>query len=99
MKPTAYFINVSRGGVVQENQLIAALETNKIAGAGLDVFAQEPLPQNSPLWDLPNVIITPHLSAISPVYLDRALQLFAKNLARYIENKPLLTPVDKERGY
>jgi len=99
MKTTAYFINVSRGGVVQEDQLIEALKENKIAGAGLDVFAQEPLPESSPLWDLPNVIVTPHLSAISPVYLDRALQLFAQNLARYIDGKSPSTLIDKERGY
>ncbi len=99
MKPTAYFINVSRGGVVQEDQLVAALKENKIAGAGLDVFVEEPLPAASPFWDLPNVIITPHLAAISPVYLDRALQLFAKNLACYIEGKPLTTQIDKKRGY
>ena len=99
MKPTAYFINVSRGGVVQEDQLVAALKENTIAGAGLDVFVQEPLPESSPFWDLPNVIVTPHLSAISPVYLDRALQLFAKNLAHYLEGTPLPTLIDKERGY
>ena len=99
MKPTAHFINVSRGGVVQEDELVAALKANTIAGAGLDVFVQEPLPESSPFWDLPNVIVTPHLSAISPVYLDRALQLFAKNLAHYLEGSPLPTLIDKERGY
>jgi len=99
MKSTAYFINVSRGGVVQEDKLIAALQANTIAGAGLDVFVEEPLPETSPFWELPNVLITPHLAAISPVYLDRALQLFAKNLARYLDGKPLPTLIDKERGY
>lgn len=99
MKSTAYFINVSRGGVVQEDHLIAALKNNTIAGAGLDVFVEEPLPETSPLWDLPNVIITPHCSAISPAYLDRALQLFAENLAHYIGGTPLPTLIDKERGY
>lgn len=99
MKPTAFFINVSRGGVVQENELIRALQEKMIAGAGLDVVAIEPLPENSPLWDMPNVIITPHLSAISPVYLDRAIQLFAKNLALYVQNKPLFNLIDKTRGY
>jgi phosphoglycerate dehydrogenase-like enzyme len=99
MKPTAYFINVSRGGVVQENELIRALQEKQIAGAGLDVVAIEPLPEDSPLWDMPNVIITPHLSAISPVYLDRAIQLFANNLALYVQNKPLFNLIDKARGY
>lgn len=99
MKPTAYFLNVSRGGVVQESELIRALQEQRIAGAGLDVVAEEPLPAESPLWDMPNVIITPHLSAISPVYLDRAIQLFAKNLELYVQNKPLFNLIDKARGY
>jgi phosphoglycerate dehydrogenase-like enzyme len=99
MKSTAYFINVSRGGVVQEDQLISALQNHTIAGAGLDVFVEEPLPETSLFWDLPNVLVTPHLSAISPVYLDRALQLFAKNLDNYINGKPLYTLIDKVRGY
>ena len=99
MKPTAFFINVSRGGVVQEDQLIAALQENRLAGAGLDVFVEEPLPETSPLWDLPNVLITPHLAAISPVYLDRALQLFAENLAAFMAGRPLPTLIDKQRGY
>ena len=99
MKSTAFFINVSRGGVVQEDQLISALQNHQIAGAGLDVFVEEPLPETSPFWDLPNAVITPHLSAISPVYLDRALQLFSKNLACYIDGKPLHTLIDKTRGY
>lgn len=99
MKASAFFINVSRGGVVQEDALIAALGSGKIAGAGLDVVAEEPLPANSPLWDMPNVIITPHMSAISPLYLDRAIQLFAGNLARYISGEPMFNLVDKVRGY
>lgn len=99
MKPSAFFINVSRGSVVQEKYLLQALQNGRIAGAALDVFAEEPLPTASPFWDLPNVIVTPHLSAISPVYLDRAIGLFARNLAQYIEGKPLITPIDKERGY
>ena len=99
MKPSAYFINVSRGAVVQEDALLAALKAGQLAGAGLDVFMEEPLPADSPFWDLPNVIITPHLSAISPVYLDRALKLFSDNLACYLSGAPLLTPIDKARGY
>ena len=99
MKPSAFFINVSRGGVVQEDALISALQSRRIAGAGLDVVAEEPLPQSSPLWELPNVIITPHMSAISPLYLDRALQLFAKNLSLYITGQPMFNLVDKTKGY
>ena len=99
MKTSAYFINVSRGAVVQEEPLLECLKAGRIAGAGLDVFVEEPLPETNPFWDLPNVIITPHLAAISPVYLDRAVKLFADNLSRYIADKPLLTPIDKIRGY
>ena len=99
MKPSAYFINVSRGAVVKEEPLLECLKAGRIAGAGLDVFVEEPLPAANPFWDLPNVIITPHLAAISPVYLDRAIKLFADNLSRYIADKPLLTPIDKARGY
>lgn len=99
MKKSAYFINVSRGGVVQEDQLKSALEKGQIAGAGLDVVVEEPLPPTSPFWDMPNVIITPHMSAVSPAYLDRALQLFANNLALYVGDKPLFNLIDKVRGY
>ena len=84
---------------IEEDALLAALKAGQVAGAGLDVFMEEPLPADSPFWDLPNVIITPHLSAISPVYLDRALKLFSDNLACYLSGAPLLTPIDKARGY
>lgn len=99
MKPSAYFINIARGAVVKEDDLAAALEQGLIKGAGLDVFEQEPLPNTSPLWDMPNVIITPHLAAISPHYLDRAIKLFADNLSRYIQHKEMLNVIDKEKGY
>ena len=98
MKPSAYFINVSRGAVVQEEPLLECLKAGRIAGAGLDVFVEEPLPAANPFWDLPNVIITPHLAAISPVYLDRAIKLFADNLSRYIADNPLGTPSEQARG-
>lgn len=99
MKPSAFFVNVSRGAVVQETALLEALQSRRIAGAGIDVVADEPLPPTSPLWDAPNLLITPHLAAISPLYLDRALQLFADNLALYIKDQPLRNLVDKARGY
>ena len=99
MKKSAYFINVSRGSVVNEADLITALTEKWIAGAGLDVVAEEPLPASSPLWEMPNVIITPHLSAISPLYLDRAIQLFADNLARYVKGEKLFNVIDKDKGY
>lgn len=99
MKPSAYFINISRGAVVNEADLVSALEHELIKGAGLDVFEQEPLDEASHLWNMENVIITPHLAALSPNYLDRAIKLFADNLARYIQHKEMLNVIDKERGY
>jgi len=83
MKPTAYLINVARGGVVDEGALIEALRTHQIAGAGLDVFAQEPLPESSPLWDLDNVIITPHIGGMSNIYAEQVLPLLLHNLRAF----------------
>lgn len=99
MKPSAYFINVSRGAVVNQADLAAALTGGMIKGAALDVFEQEPLPEGSPLWTLPNVLITPHIAAISPHYLDRAVKLFCENLTRFAAGKELLNMIDKQRGY
>lgn len=99
MKPSAYFINVARGPIINEKDLITALEEGLIKGAGLDVFDHEPLPDTSPLWDMKNVIITPHLAALSPNYLDRAIKLFADNLARFIQHKEMLNVIDKTKGY
>ncbi len=99
MKPSAYLINIARGAIVDEAALVEALRNGKIAGAALDVFEQEPLPPESPLWELPNVILTPHVSAITPKYDDRATALFAENLRRYLEGKELLNVVDKSLGY
>jgi len=99
MKSTAIFINLARGGLVDENALIAALQQGQIAGAGLDVFEREPLPPDSPLWAFNNVIISPHISGFSFKYDDRASDLFAENLRRYLNNEPLLNLVERERGY
>ncbi len=99
MKPTAYFVNISRGEVVDEPALIRALKEGWIAGAGLDVFTQEPLPDDSPFYELQNVILTPHISAATAVYNDRITDLFAENLRRYLAHEPLLNQVDKQRGY
>lgn len=99
MKPTAVIINISRGALVDEDAMIAALQGGKIAGAGLDVFRQEPLPESSPLWGMPNVLITPHNSGSNPHYNERATTIFADNLARYLKNEPLKNRVDRERGY
>lgn len=99
MKPEALFINVGRGKTVDEAALIAALQQGWIAGAGLDVFEQEPLPPESPLWRLPNVIITSHQSAGGVDYIEELYRLFAENLRRLRDGRPLLHRVDKERGY
>lgn len=99
MKPSAMLINVARGTIVSENDLVRALQENKIAAAALDVFTAEPLPASSPLWQMDNVLITPHCAAISPLYLDRAIQCFCENLSLYLEGKPLRNLIDKTRGY
>lgn len=99
MKPEAYFINVSRGALVDDAALLAALRGKKIAGAMLDVFNEEPLPANSPLWKQPNLVITPHVSGISPSLLDDVLDLFATNLQRYRDGLPLYNVVDPKKGY
>lgn len=98
-KPGAFLIDVSRGGVLHQEALIHALEENKIAGAALDVFPEEPLPEDSPLWEMPNVIITPHISGVTPNYDQRAVELFARNLERYIEGEPLYNVIDPNTGY
>jgi phosphoglycerate dehydrogenase-like enzyme len=99
MRPTTYFVNISRGGVVDEEALIRALREGWIAGAGLDVFRQEPLPPESPFYSMPNVILTPHISGASAAYDDRATEMFAENLRRYLAGEPLLNLVDRQRGY
>lgn len=99
MKPTAYFINIARGAVVHQPDLTAALEQGLIQGAGLDVFEHEPLPAEDPLWDMENVIITPHVAALSPHYLDRAVKLFADNLLRYANGREMFNIIDKAKGY
>lgn len=98
-KPNAYLVDVSRGGVVDHEALASALKAGKLAGAALDVFPIEPLPPESPLWKLPNVLITPHISGITPFYDERAIDLFAENLRRYIIGLPLYNRFDPEKGY
>ena len=99
MKPTSYLINISRGAVVDEAALVKALKERWIAGAALDVFEREPLPQESELWGMDNVIITPHISGTSDKYNARITELFCENLRLYLSGVPLLNLVDKERGY
>jgi len=99
MKPTARLVNIARGSLVDETALVAALRDGRIAGAGLDVFEKEPLPADSPLWDMPNVLVSPHTSGSSPRSLHRVLRLFLKNLRRYLAGEPLENVVDKDAGY
>jgi phosphoglycerate dehydrogenase-like enzyme len=99
MKTDAFIINVARGAVIDEPALIEALITRQIAGACLDVFAKEPLPTDSPLWALPNVIITPHIAGLRSDYVDRFIDIFADNLARFARHEELRNLVDFSRGY
>ncbi|TYS70874.1 D-2-hydroxyacid dehydrogenase [Sutcliffiella horikoshii] len=101
MKKSAFLINIGRGEVIVENELVHALQGNVIAGAGLDVFINEPLNENSPLWDMNNVIITPHTSGSTEYYSKRVIEdIFIPNLKHYIKNeKPLINVVDYKKGY
>jgi phosphoglycerate dehydrogenase-like enzyme len=99
MKPTAWIVNIARGAIVDEPAMIEALQQKRLGGAALDVFVTEPLPPESPLWALENVIITPHASGDSPRVGERTLALFAENLRRYKAGEPLLNQVDLEAGY
>jgi phosphoglycerate dehydrogenase-like enzyme len=99
MKPTSYFINVSRGGLVDQDALAKALHEKWIRGAGLDVTTPEPLPPENPLWNCPNLVITPHNSGGAPIRQIRLIALVAENVRRYSNGLPLLNVVDKVRGY
>jgi phosphoglycerate dehydrogenase-like enzyme len=99
MKPTAFLVDISRGGVVDHAALITAIKDRRIAGAALDVFPEEPLPGDSPLWKFPNVIITPHISGITPHYDERAVALFGENLQRYMANLPLYNRFNPKEQY
>ncbi len=99
MKPTAYLINIARGQLVREGELIEALQAKKLAGAGLDVFETEPLPPASPLWEMPNVIITPHSAGIYKRLVPRSVEFFCRQLTHYLNDEPLENLVSRERGY
>jgi phosphoglycerate dehydrogenase-like enzyme len=99
MKPSAYFINISRGGIVDEPALIKALQEKQIAGACLDVFVEEPLPSSSPLWEMSNVLVTPHMAGESPRLHDDTVRFFCQNLKAFLGGKPLQNLVDKQRGF
>ena len=99
MKPGAFLINGARGDVIDEQALITALQEEKIGGAALDVFSVEPLPADSPLWKLPNTIISPHVGGFSPYYDERAADVFAENLRRFVAGEPLINLVERGKDY
>ena len=99
MKDHAFLVNVTRGEIVHGPSLMKALENGMIGGAGLDVTPEEPLPDDSPLWSMKNVVVTPHTAGGSPLRIDRTVDLFCENLSRYVEGKPLLGIIDKKKGY
>jgi phosphoglycerate dehydrogenase-like enzyme len=99
MKPDAYLIVVSRGGIVDEDALVDALHAGRLAGAGIDVTEVEPLPSDSRLWDAPNVVITPHTAGDSSEKERRCVEILRENLLRFAQGETLLNMVDKRRGY
>jgi phosphoglycerate dehydrogenase-like enzyme len=99
MKSTAVLVNIARGAVVDEAALVRALKEGWIAGAGLDVFEQEPLPPESELWSLENAVISPHISGGTEIYNQRATGIFCENLRRYLAGEPLMNLADPARGY
>jgi phosphoglycerate dehydrogenase-like enzyme len=99
MQPTARFVNIGRGNTVDEASLVGALRDERLAGAALDVFEREPLPPDSPLWELPNVIVSPHLAGDFAGFREAIVELFVQNLERYLTGLPLENVVDKQRGY
>jgi phosphoglycerate dehydrogenase-like enzyme len=99
MKSTAFLIDVSRGGVINHSDLIVTLQEGQIAGAALDVYPEEPLPEDNPLWKFPNVILTPHIAGMSRYYDQRAVTLFVENLSRYLDGQNPLNLIDLQRGY
>jgi phosphoglycerate dehydrogenase-like enzyme len=99
MPDDSYVVNISRGKVIDETALVAALQSGKLAGAGLDVTYTEPCPPESPLWEQQNVILTSHSAGASQHIRRRAMQLFIDNLHRYVEGEPLVNVVDKQKGY
>jgi phosphoglycerate dehydrogenase-like enzyme len=99
MKPGAFLVNLARGGIVDEAALLEALREGRLAGAAFDVFAAEPLPADSPLWDAPNLWITPHMAGGFAEILDETTRLFAENVARLERGEPARNAIDRTRGY
>jgi phosphoglycerate dehydrogenase-like enzyme len=99
LKPDAYLINVGRGVLIEETALLDALRAKSFGGAALDVTTEEPLPPESPLWEMENVLITPHIAGLTEKMWERHYQHYTKNLRRFLEGQPLLWVVDKGKGY
>ncbi len=99
LKPGMLLVNIGRGSLVDETALAEALASGRVGGAALDVCAEEPLPREHPFWGHPRVVITPHVAGTDPSHMDRATELFEKNLARFLEGQPLDNLVDKGAGY
>lgn len=99
MRPSSYLINIGRGAIVRLDDLVCALQRGEIAGAALDVFEQEPLPPDHPLWDLPNVILTPHVAAASPRIAERHLATLLENVGRFVRGEPLINVADKSQWF
>ena len=99
MKPTAYYICFSRGGIADDAALTRALQEGWIAGGGLDAHDQEPLPADSPYWDMPNALVTPHNGASTPQTRQRGIDIFVENLRRYHAGQELVNVIDKQKGY
>jgi phosphoglycerate dehydrogenase-like enzyme len=99
LKRGALLVNLARGGIVDEAALARALHDRSLSGAAIDVFEDEPPPQEHPLWDAPNAILTPHVAGMRPDYMERVAELFFANVRRLERGEPLLNPVDRKRGY
>jgi phosphoglycerate dehydrogenase-like enzyme len=99
LRPHAVLVNLGRGAVVDQASLVEALEAGRVAGAALDVFEEEPLPASSPLWRMPQVIVTPHVAGFGPRFWERICELFARNLRAWLAGEPLENVVDKRAGY
>ena len=99
MKPSAYFVCISRGGIADDAALLDALRSGRIAGAGIDAHGAEPLPADSPFWTAPNTILTPHNGATTAATRMRGVRIFIENLRRFRAGQPLHNIVDKHAGY
>lgn len=99
MKPSAFLINLARGDVIEEEDLILALQEGQLAGAALDVFEQEPLPSTSPLWNMDNVILTPHIAGSSTHYAERVSSIFYHNVRAFLDDTEMMNVVDLTEGY